>query len=351
MVHTKRILSVDVGIRNFSYCVVDYRPGRSTEERSAEERSIEERSTEGPERSTEDPEIVRINKWGVFDLCPPSDAPSKCDFCAAKCMFFAAKFPPRKTVTRKPIDPLPDGEPEQRRHLCTRHASTMYFTRSQTKEYTLKYLTRMHRVRLGTLIAEHAMADAPEFQHCCANWTTRVGLGSEATPALSPGEMKKIVRGVYDWFQNRTCTLIPKVSATKVSLTGVGVRLAHLAAEHQIFAGVDCLVIENQIGNVAVRMKSIQEMTTVIAVFAGVSHIHPVSSSGKLTNTRVDRSDAPSTNVTYRERKLDGVERVNQWLKTDSLSVWKDQFTAAKKKDDMADSFLQAMWFLRNPTS
>lgn len=353
-----RILSVDVGIRNFSYCVVDVeckRPAQTPEAQILE--------------------TVRIDKWGVFDLCPPSDAPSKCDFCAAKCTFHFAEYSrpplPDKPTKQTKSKPKSVHAPKKAKTMvpeeiktnsvcCKRHASTVYYIPTQTKLYTNKYLAALPGAEISLLATTHRIVlDAPEFRTRLTNWADAVKYDGRTGV-----EKKKIAGGIYQWFKQRTCTPIVKVSASKVALTSVGFRLAKLAAEHSLFAGVDYLVIENQIGNVAVRMKAVQEMASVIAVFAGVPHIFPVSSAGKLTDiTRVDgTSDAepsveveeqdseapsPTTNV-YRTHKLDGIARMRQWLdETESLSVWKEKFSSTEKTDDMSDSFLQAIWFAR----
>jgi hypothetical protein len=48
------------------------------------------------------------------------------------------------------------------------------------------------------------------------------------------------------------------------------------------------------------------------------------------------------------DRKKAGIEMVYKILEKNENKQWIETFRSHKKKDDMADSFLQGMWYLKN---
>jgi hypothetical protein len=79
-----------------------------------------------------------------------------------------------------------------------------------------------------------------------------------------------------------------------------------------------------------------------------------VSSFNKLKgfSERIERSYEKTEKTEkqkYKQHKNDGVFYTNGILeKNEWLSSWIPHFHASKKKDDLADSFLQGFWFLKS---
>jgi hypothetical protein len=98
----------------------------------------------------------------------------------------------------------------------------------------------------------------------------------------------------------------------------------------------DIVLIENQISPIASRMKTVQGMVTQYFVKI-VPEIHFVSSSNKLKLGNVKKES-------YKDSKKSGIE-----LCCENLSPeWNEYLTKYKKKDDLTDSFLQGLWFIKN---
>ena len=105
---------------------------------------------------------------------------------------------------------------------------------------------------------------------------------------------------------------------------------------------IDLIIIENQIGPLAIRMKCLQCMVTQYFINNDVTNIKFISAINKLKGF----SDI-STN--YNERKKLSIKYLNQIIDENKLLLkWKEMVKKHKKKDDLADCFLQYYWYLKN---
>ena len=103
------------------------------------------------------------------------------------------------------------------------------------------------------------------------------------------------------------------------------------------------VAIENQISKIASRMKTVQGMLSQYFIMQEICpHIEYVSSSNKLKDL-VSKDEENS----YKKHKSDSVEISKQILvQNPSLGIFDDLFNV-KKKDDLADAFLQGIWYLK----
>ena len=108
---------------------------------------------------------------------------------------------------------------------------------------------------------------------------------------------------------------------------------------------IDYVIIENLIGPLAIRMKTIQGMIVQYFIMSNlnVDHIEFISASNKLKDCDVkDKSK-------YSDRKKLGIAKCLELITKDFRFVEHvDYFNKHKKKDDLSDSFLQGMWFINN---
>lgn len=133
---------------------------------------------------------------------------------------------------------------------------------------------------------------------------------------------------------------INNTKADNLSLVSIGRCMAtqfdKLFKQHNI----DILLIENQISPIANRMKTIQGMITQYFIMNNVLNIEFISSSNKLKLFSKKKT-------TYNERKKMGIEIMNSHvLDLIDNGNWKDIFNKHKKKDDLADAFLQSLYYL-----
>jgi hypothetical protein len=136
------------------------------------------------------------------------------------------------------------------------------------------------------------------------------------------------------------------------------------------FIGLTNVVIENQISPIANRMKTIQGMLAQYFIIkSSDAEIDFVSSANKLKQFGVIESDkkkpkepnepkkesplenhfeSSNPNPEYKQHKKDGVFYCFKMIETNpELESWKGSLDI-KKKDDLADCFLQGIWFLKH---
>ena len=190
------------------------------------------------------------------------------------------------------------------------------------------------------------------------------------------------VERIVKWVQENTLTFLTDPTKKKpvkkeIGLVEIGRNMAeHLMAIPDTIQEVDTVLIENQISPIANKMKTIQGMLAQIYILHGVENIEFVSSSNKLRgfsspsleekeptkegkedaegtkqDTDITKEDAEGTkkvkNPNYKQHKKDGIAFCKQLLETRGETEWKTFFeTYPKKQDDLADAFLQGIWYL-----
>lgn len=114
------------------------------------------------------------------------------------------------------------------------------------------------------------------------------------------------------------------------------------------------VILENQISPIAGRMNTIQGMVAQYFIMRDRHDklsIDFISSAGKLKGfTKEATKEAPSapTTNTYKDHKRDGIAFCGQFMASNpGLATCKHIIDASTKKDDLADCFLQGIYFLR----
>jgi hypothetical protein len=108
---------------------------------------------------------------------------------------------------------------------------------------------------------------------------------------------------------------------------------------------IDYVIIENQISPIATRMKTIQGMIVQYFIMSNlkVQHIEFISASNKLKEFNIKEK------TKYSDRKKLGIEKCLEKITNDFIfNEHINYFNNHKKKDDLSDSFLQGLWFIKN---
>ena len=105
---------------------------------------------------------------------------------------------------------------------------------------------------------------------------------------------------------------------------------------------IDKVLIENQISPIANRMKTVQGMIAQFFIMKNLTanNIEFVSATNKL------KSFIGSKKTTYKERKTLSISVTLELIKKELH--WHKFFEKHNKKDDLADCFLQGLWYLKN---
>lgn len=143
---------------------------------------------------------------------------------------------------------------------------------------------------------------------------------------------------------------VETTNASKIDLVTIGkniqTKLDEILGEH--LGSIDIVIIENQISPIANRMKTIQGMIAQYFIMK-IPHIQIdfVNASNKL------KDESPTTEkketTKYSDRKKQGVQKTLELLTNNyNFADWSAFFSAHAKKDDLADCFLQGLWFIKN---
>ena len=142
-----------------------------------------------------------------------------------------------------------------------------------------------------------------------------------------------------------------RVKAGEVDLVSIGRNMATLLdKESEMFSDVTHIIIENQISTLASRMKTIQGMLAQYFILRFPnSKILFVSSMNKLKGLEKLHETTDANASEYKKHKKDGVEYCRRFLEeihSDKLK-WRALLESSKKKDDLADCFLQGVWYIQ----
>ena len=109
---------------------------------------------------------------------------------------------------------------------------------------------------------------------------------------------------------------------------------------------INTIIIENQIGPIANKMKTIQGMLSQYFIMKNNNiEIEFISALNKL------KDYLPKDNkekMDYKQRKKLGVQTCLEMVNTDfRFKEWETFFVKHNKKDDLSDCFLQGMWYIK----
>lgn len=132
---------------------------------------------------------------------------------------------------------------------------------------------------------------------------------------------------------------IQSINANNVPMLEIGIAIKNQFKQHFSEMQIDLVLIENQISTIANRMKTIQGMIMEYFILHDLIYIYFVSSSNKL---KLEESTNKKT--IYKERKQMGIDLCKNHLQNKN---WMEYFISHTKKDDLADCFLQACYYIK----
>ena len=318
-----RVISFDVGIKNMAYCIFDVE----------ETQSISQYPT--------------IVDWNVWNLCAPNGAPEStvpiqtCTQCLKnkKICGKVAKY----TQTKQSVIPIEKAIQE---YSCEKHAKEHPVWKMPQKEFSSIYLKKQSLEKIKTLRETYI---------------------ATSSPSLKMPKKMEMIEELVAHFESRTWKWLDsakksnkKLNAGTVDLITIGRALYRMLSTNPYCqnGSITHVLIENQISPIANRMKTIQGMLAQHFISLGVSHIEFVSSGNKLREFE-EKSDGKTA---YQKHKKDGVYYCTEILngpmvdricnegesssEIERSRHWQTFFSQyGSKKDDLADCFLQGIWW------
>lgn len=274
-----KIISFDIGIKNLALCVFDTNTELSN--------NI----------------IKKIVKWDVLDISQSETINKKCNI--KNC---------NVDIKYKKNDI----------QYCTRHAkSKLNISKYKipSKEYKKSAIKKLKINDLRDLISKILKKPSVELKKVKKN---------------------ELLEKYNKYYEDIYLDEIEKTNANKIELVDIGknimLQLNELFKEMEM---VEIVLIENQIGPLANRMKTIQGMLSQYFIMNNVEKIEFVSSNNKLKEFTEGKTN-------YQERKKLAIEIMKNELKKYNDINLENKFSTHKKKDDLADSYLQGLWYIKN---
>ena len=168
-----------------------------------------------------------------------------------------------------------------------------------------------------------------------------------------PVKKSELIELINEYIDKKCFETITSTNASKIDIVTIGENIKYKFDE--IFCEeekIDHIIIENQISPIANRMKTVQGLITQYFIMKGnYVNIEFISSINKLKDKEelvINNSDKTNTN-TYANRKKLGISKCLHYLNNDySFQSMLEYFNTHKKKDDLADCFLQGIWYINN---
>ena len=268
-----RIVSIDVGIKNLAYCIMD---------------------------NTNDNKSIKIIQWDVINLC------GKKIIC--NCSFINKKVKKVKVVENKSCSKI--------------HAKNQIDYIIPTLKLSIKKIKKMKLV---------------ELQELCSTYKIETLPGSK-----KEGILDMVIKTMSNKFLD---SIGEQQSANEISMIDIGIAIKNEFDKLPLMMSADKIIIENQISPIANRMKTIQGMIAQYFIMNNKNNISFISASNKLkayTKPLEDGEDKSN----YLDRKKASTNITLTLMENEIYSEFKQFFTNHKKKDDLADAFLQGISFI-----
>jgi len=308
----QKIISFDVGIKNMAFCIFSV---------------------------TGDKEVpFHILDWNILNLMEREPAPTNTCICQV-----LQKKKPCTKMAKYRTNVAPDVIPNANTHpissVGTEGNKDMdrihYFCENHAKKNTRFLLpsARFSSSQLKRMSIEELNQELQKYsQPCC---TTK----------------KSAIENLETYIAKNTLISLTekKKSANDLDLVTLGQHMMEALDANPHIHGITHVLIENQISPIANRMKTVQGMLAQYFIMRVPGcRIEFVSSANKL-KPFLTKKETEEKAGEYKQHKRDGVYYCTQVVQHHTyISCWHPHLEASKKKDDLADAFLQGLWYLAN---
>ena len=311
---TRTILSIDVGIKNLSFCLFETNMSNIQEG-------------------------LKVLKWDNIDLTKQDDIGSKCIYIEDNSNTkkntkskskTKSKFKESTEICNKPAKFIKDGK-----CYCLKHSKLTNFLQPAA-DLKSSFLNKQKISNLVEIAKKYKLLSEPE-----------------------QGYKKAKLIELLNEFSLKNCFLpVEKSNASKIDLVTIGRNIQHRFDDilSDYLLSIDTIIIENQIGPIANKMKTIQGMLSQYFIMKNNNiSIDFISATNKLkdfmpqTAENLDTDIKKADKMDYKQRKKMGVQTCTDFVSLDErFSNWSTFFSKHQKKDDLSDCFLQGMWYIKH---
>jgi hypothetical protein len=260
--------------------------------------------------SLNEDKTYEIENWGVVDLSQKTEIQRKCNCFNEKKPTKKIPFPPKEKCN------FQAKWKRENTYYCVKHAKQSSFL-IPTNEFKTSHINKQNISSLKKIM------DKLEINYDNLN-------------------LKKIdmISLILNKIREKCLEPIEEVNASKMDLVTIGMNMKIKFNDIFSHIQIDKIIIENQFSPIANRMKTIQGMISQYFIMVSEHNIEIdfINSTNKL------KLGEFKSNTDYKERKQQSVSLVKEMIK----DKWIEFFHKHSKKDDLADCFLQGIWYIKN---
>jgi hypothetical protein len=339
-----RLISFDVGIKNLAYCVFSF---------------------DTDIQSNPNANAWYIPEWNCTNLLT-LDAP---ETTSKSCVHLIKDK--RTTTSKKKRE-----EQHETTHLCNKTAKWIV-----PNDSAISYCEVHAKMQNEWIIPKKRQSSSHINKLKLVELETEYADIFAKSDKLQTKKMKKseLIERIVSYYESKcfrsTMENVAKSkNAGETDLITIGRAIRRQLDEDPSTYAITHVIIENQISTIATRMKTIQGMIAqyFIMRFGDSVNIEFVSSHNKLkgfiesrgqdkeqtdvaakTTTDVAAKTttdvAAKTTTSYKANKSDGIAICRRFMESNiEMNGWSVGFEKSKKRDDLADCFLQGIWYLKS---
>ena len=321
----KQILSIDVGIKNLSFCLFEINTNTILEK------------------------DITVLKWDNIDLTKEDDIGTKCIYIDdPNIKKTKPKSKSKSNSNSKPIEQSsePCGKPakfiKDNNCYCLKHSKLTNYIQPSS-DFKPSFLNKQTLQKLIDIANKYKIINTLEV------------------PDYKSYKKAQLINLIKEFSEQKCLSEIKKSNASKIDLVTIGRNIQHRFDDIlcDYLLTIDTIIIENQIGPIANKMKTIQGMLSQYFIMKNNNiSIDFISASNKLKDFIAldkekdkdkDKDKEKKDKMDYKERKKMGIQICSNFVSTDArFSSWNTFFSKHQKKDDLSDCFLQGMWYIKH---
>jgi hypothetical protein len=354
----KTVISFDVGMKNLAYCLFQIGDCNSSNSSNSSDNSLTD---------------YKVIRWEVINLCTP--IVQKCTNGGLQGCIEVAKY----CKTFKNDDQTSSDENENEEsviidYYCSKHARKCKF-KIPPSELDIKKVKSKKLVDIKSIIEKYNIVSIFDKSHeAQTSQTYNDPQELIVITKRQKNNKEQLIDMIQNELDNNYLENIENIRADQIDLLTLGrnmmteldkfispytstsistsistpenVRDATDSRDLGKMGGlekykIDIVIIENQISTIASRMKTLQGMIAQYFIMRGTPCIEFISAANKLKMFMTKKK------TTYTERKIESVEVTKDLLeKLPQFEKYRGCLEKNKKKDDLADCFLQGIYYL-----